>query len=72
MQVRRKSQFTGQWHTMEMDVTFDQLQRINTPGRTELIQAIVPHLSPSEREFLISGVTDAEWASMGWHEDDDA
>jgi hypothetical protein len=30
----------------------------------QLIQYAMPHLTVSEREFLISGVTDEEWAEM--------
>jgi len=59
MKIIRKSSLTGVEHTMDIDVTFEQLWQID--NRTDLVQNIVPHLSPSEREFLISGITDEEW-----------
>jgi hypothetical protein len=30
----------------------------------QMIQNCMPHLSVSDREFLISGVTDDEWATL--------
>jgi hypothetical protein len=62
MLVTKKSLVSGNTSTMDIDVTDDQLARIET-GR-ELIQNIVPHLSPDEREFLKSGITPQEWNDM--------
>jgi hypothetical protein len=62
MLVTKKSLVSGNTSTMDIDVTDDQLARIET-GR-ELIQNIVPHLSPDEREFLKSGITPQEWDGM--------
>jgi hypothetical protein len=62
MLVTKKSLVSGNTSTMDIDVTDDQLARIET-GR-ELIQNIVPHLSPDEREFLKSGITPQEWDDM--------
>ena len=70
MKVTRQSRLTKQWHTLDIDVTLDQLIKIDNPYRRELIQHIVPHLTPSEREFLITGITDAEWDAI--KEPDDA
>ena len=44
---------------MDIDVTEEQLYKIN--NKTDLIQRIVPHLPPAEREFLLTGITDEEW-----------
>jgi len=44
---------------MEIDVTFAQLWQID--NRTDLVQNIVPHLTPAEREFLLTGITNEEW-----------
>lgn len=46
----------GMWY---IDVTEEQLYKIN--NKTDLIQRIVPHLPPAEREFLMTGITDEEW-----------
>lgn len=62
MLITRKSTITGQEHTLDLDINPDQLVRINTG--IELIQNIVPHLSPSDREFIMTGITDEEWDNM--------
>ena len=62
MLVTKKSLVSGNTSTMDIDVTDDQLARIET-GR-ELIQNIVRDLSPDEREFLKSGITPQEWDDM--------
>lgn len=62
MKVTRKSTLSGNYHTMELDITPDQLSRYE--NGTELVQNIFPELSPSEREFLISGITPIEWDTV--------
>lgn len=62
MKITKISQLTGIEHTMDIDV--DQYQMIRIENRyhsKELIQNIVPHLSMSEREFLMTGITEQEW-----------
>jgi hypothetical protein len=59
MEITKKSSLTGVEHTMDIDVTLEQLWRIE--NRTDLVQRIVPHLPPAEREFLLTGITDEEW-----------
>jgi hypothetical protein len=59
MKITKKSSLTGAEHTMDIDVTLEQLWRID--NRTAVIQSIVPHLPPAEREFLLTGITDEEW-----------
>lgn len=59
MEITKKSSLTGVEHTMDIDVTLEQLWRID--NRTDLVQRIVPHLPPAEREFLLTGITDEEW-----------
>jgi hypothetical protein len=62
MKVTKTSQLTGKEHTMDIEVTMNQLFRIdNRMYTTELIQNIVPDLSISEREFLMTGITTEEW-----------
>jgi len=58
MMITKKSMFSGTAHTMELPVTQAQLERWQGG---ELIQKVFPFLSASEREFLMTGVTAAEW-----------
>lgn len=59
MLITKTSSLTGAEHTMDIDVTFEQLWRID--NRTDVVQHIVPHLQPAEREFLLTGITNEEW-----------
>ena len=61
MIITKKSLLTGIEHTKDVSVTSDQLWQID--NKTDLIQRIVPHLSPAEREFLLTGITGEEWES---------
>jgi len=58
MMITKKSMFSGTAHTMDLPVTREQLDRWQGG---ELIQNVFPFLSPSEREFLMTGCTDEEW-----------
>lgn len=65
MKVSNVSQISGKTNTMELDVTIEQLERIeNRYTSRELIQNIVPHLSAGEREFLMTGITPEEWIEI--------
>ena len=65
MEVTKRSSLTGKENTMNIDVTPEQLFRIeNRMNTTELIQNIVPNLSMSDREFLMTGITNEEWIRM--------
>jgi len=44
-----------------LPVTNEQIDRWEGGA---LVQDVFPHLTPSEREFLISGVTPEEWGQM--------
>ena len=57
--ITRVSMLSGTIATLDLDVTSEQLE---SHRNGELAQNAFPHLSPPEREFLISGVTPAEWA----------
>ena len=46
----------------EIDITEEQIYRIK--HTQELIQNVVPHLSPEDREFLITGITPEEWKEL--------
>jgi hypothetical protein len=65
MLITRTSQISKTNSTMELDITYEQLDRINNRFQTkELIQNIVPNLSMEEREFLITGITPKEWNEL--------
>ena len=58
MLVGKKSQLSGKSHEIEIDVSEKQ---ITLWMEGELIQNVMPNLSPDEREFLMTGITPAEW-----------
>ncbi len=60
MKIKRKSPFTGKINEMEIDVTQAQLD-VWESGI--LIQNVMSNLSADEREFIMTGITPAEWAS---------
>lgn len=60
MQITKRSMISGIVRTKEIDVTEEQLQQWESGG---LIQNVMPHLSPSDREFIMTGSTDEEWDS---------
>jgi|TARA_R110000782_G_scaffold238944_1_gene325303 hypothetical protein len=61
MLVGRKSMFTGIKTEMDLNVTEKQ---ITLWMEGELIQNVMPHLTSSEREFLISGMSLDEQAGV--------
>jgi hypothetical protein len=50
--------FTGITRTRDLPVTEDQL---DAWYNGTVIQNAMPHLSVSDREFIMTGVTDEEW-----------
>jgi hypothetical protein len=58
MKITRTSMFTGVIHTLEINVTPEQIARWQGG---ELIQNAMPNLTPDEREFIKTGVTAEEW-----------
>ena len=62
MKVTRVSEYSGKTHTMEMEVTPDQLRELQYGN--QLIQNLLPHLTSDEREFLMTGITADEWFDM--------
>jgi hypothetical protein len=62
MQITRVSQLSGEKRTLELDVTEEQMKRFeNRIANGEYVQTIFPHLSPSDREFILTGITNEEW-----------
>jgi hypothetical protein len=65
MLITKTSQISKTQSTLDLDVTQEQLERIEYRFFTgELIQNIVPNLSKEEREFLITGITPKEWNEL--------
>lgn len=58
MFITRRSQITGTENTIDLNITLDQIIRFNSGA---LIQDAFPQLTPSEREFYLTGITEAEW-----------
>lgn len=64
MKISMKSILTGKTHIRDLPITEAQYARYHAGA--ELIQDILPHLTPADREFLMTGITDEEWAlAMG-------
>lgn len=58
MLITKTSMLTGKDHTMELDVTLDQIAK----WQAGLVaQLAFPNLTAAQREFLISGSTEDEW-----------
>lgn len=69
--VKAVSMATGRSHEMQMGISLNDFNVGRTSyGWGALIQDAFPTLSPSEREFLKTGMTDDEWADM-FPEDED-
>lgn len=61
MKITRTSLYSGKTRTLEIPVSESQLKEW-TDGK--LIQNIMPDLDKSQREFLMTGMTDEEWDKM--------
>ena len=61
MLIAKTSSLTSRTHEMEIDVSDKQIALWMEGG---LIQEVMPNLSPDEREFLMTGITPAEWNEM--------
>jgi len=61
MQITKFSPHSMKDHTREINVTQSQLDRWQAG---ELIQNVMPHLSPDDREFLMTGLTPEDWEEM--------
>jgi len=69
MLIKTRSILTGITHTRDIDVTPEQIHEWENGG---LIQDVLPHLSPDDREFLMTGITPKEWEeNFSKSEDDD-
>lgn len=67
MLVKRTSQISGIIRSKEINITPEQLKAWENGG---FIQRICPHLTPDDREFIISGSTQEEWDNLFPQEDE--
>ena len=58
MNITRVSPISGEEHTLRLPVSQVQMARWEMG---EYVQDVFPHLSASQREFIISGITEEEW-----------
>lgn len=58
MKITKVSPLSGKETTLDLNVTEEQLLRWKLG---DLIQDVMPDLTPDEREFLISGVAPGEF-----------
>ena len=61
MKITKVSLISGKEHTLEIPVTIEQLAKWQMGG---LIQNVMPHLPPHQREFLMTGITEEEWNEL--------
>ena len=62
MLVERTSVISGQVNMMSLPITVDQLENYYLKGM--LLQDAFPNLSPSQREFIKTGITSREWDNL--------
>ena len=58
MEITRKSMISGIVRTRQLDITPEQWAAFEGGAH---IQNAMPHLSGSDREFILTGITDEEW-----------
>jgi hypothetical protein len=61
MEITKRSMMSGVIRTRDIPVTQEQL---NNWMSGELIQNAMPNLTPAEREFIKSGITEDEWETL--------
>lgn len=61
MKITKKSMLSKKVTTLDLPVTQEQLDKWKGG---ELIQKAMPHLTPDQREFLMTGMTSEEWDEM--------
>lgn len=67
MLITRKSMLSGIERTIEIPVTKEQIDKWENGA---LAQEAFPNITPTEREFIMTGVTDDEWDNAFQDEDD--
>lgn len=71
MVVTAPSQMTGKEHSVELPMTAAEYKRaMEAYNRGALIQNAFPALNASQREFLMTGITDEEWKTLEKEEEE--
>ena len=63
MLVTKQHLLTGELNTMDLPVTQEQMDLLNSPKRPN-VQDIFPDLDVDQREFLISGMLPGDYDNM--------
>lgn len=61
MKVTRTCIITGEAHTLDIDITAEQLAAVEAGA---VIQDIMPDVSRAEREFIKTGITPQKWREL--------
>lgn len=61
MEITRISEFSGLSHTLDLDITAEQMKKFKD-GMP--VQKAFPHLDADQREFILTGITPEEWEVM--------
>ncbi len=61
MEITRTSMITNITRTLDLDVTQKQLDDYENGS---LLQNAFPNLTPNQREFIKTGITNDEWKSL--------
>jgi hypothetical protein len=64
MLITKKSQYSGLEHTVEIPVDKEKYENWELNKRPTLIQREFPELNDSQREFLLTGITEEEWNEL--------
>ena len=68
MKITRTSILSGKTRTKDINVTIEQLEAWESGT---LIQVAMPHLTASDREFIMTGIIDEEWDNAFPEEDEE-
>lgn len=58
MIITKISPFSGEKNSIDLPVTQKQIDDFNSGT---FVQNAFPNLTPSQREFILTGITEAEW-----------
>lgn len=61
MEITRTSLVSGLTTTRDLPITEAQLKRWEDGA---FVQDAFPHLSPADREFFLTGLTESEWNKL--------
>ncbi len=62
MIITKQSPVTGKVNSLDLPITEAELTAWRNSRKT--IQSVFPHLNNGQREFLMTGITPEDWASM--------